>query len=86
MEGVHAYMIPYTTLLPKKVSLRWNEAKIQNTTHSTLVLYSFLTTSPHEECMEIKALSRTYRSTALSSGIADVKLRPKSIRTCQMKV
>ena len=45
--------------------------------------FSLLTTSPQDECMEIKALSSTYRSTALSSGIVDVKLRPKSIRTCQ---
>ena len=41
----------------------------------------FLTTFPHEECIEIKARSRTYKSTALSSGSVDVKLRPKSIRT-----
>jgi hypothetical protein len=36
---------------------------------------SLLTTSPQDECMEIKALSSTYKSTALSSGIIDVKLR-----------
>jgi hypothetical protein len=41
---------------------------------------------PQDECIEIKVLSSTYRSTALSSGIVDVKLRPKSIRICQMKI
>lgn len=40
-----------------------------------------LTTFPQEECIESNALSSTYKSTALSSGIVDVKLKPKSIRT-----
>jgi len=42
---------------------------------------SLLTTFPHDECIEIRALSRTYKSTALSSGRVEVKLKPKSIRT-----
>lgn len=42
---------------------------------------SRLTTLPHEECIERRALSRTYKSTALSSGRVEVKLKPKSIRT-----
>ena len=40
-----------------------------------------LTTFPHEECMESSARSSTYKSTALSSGRVEVKLKPKSIRT-----
>lgn len=42
-----------------------------------------LTTFPHEECIESKARSSTYKSTALSSGRVDVKLRPKSMTTCE---
>jgi len=44
--------------------------------------FFWLTTFPHDECIDSKALSNTYKSTALSSGRVDVKLRPKSIRTC----
>lgn len=41
----------------------------------------WLTTFPHEECIESKARSSTYKSTALSSGRVEVKLKPKSMRT-----
>ncbi|CAI9781185.1 unnamed protein product [Fraxinus pennsylvanica] len=45
-----------------------------------------LTTFPHEECIESKARSSTYKSTALSSGKVDVKLRPKSMSTCVIQI
>ena len=43
--------------------------------------FLWLTTFPQEECIESKARSSTYKSTALSSGRVDVKLKPKSMRT-----
>ena len=36
------------------------------------------------ECRLLKARSSTYRSTALSSGIVEMELSPKSIITCNM--
>lgn len=42
---------------------------------------SELTTFPHEECIDSSARSSTYKSTALSSGSVEVKLRPKSMST-----
>jgi len=45
-----------------------------------------LTTFPHEECIDSIALSRTYKSTALSSGRVEVKLKPKSIRTYKQSI
>jgi hypothetical protein len=51
---------------------------------NSLVQTIQLTTFPHDECIDSKALSKTYKSTALSSGRVDVKLRPKSISTCKM--
>lgn len=47
---------------------------------------AWLTTFPHEECIDSKARSSTYKSTALSSGRVDVKLKPKSITTWENKM
>lgn len=49
-------------------------------THNTIDRTE-LTTFPQEECIESKARSSTYKSTALSSGSVEVKPRPKSIST-----
>jgi len=56
----------------------WNGSQVK--------LKSWLTTFPHEECIDRIALSRTYKSTALSSGRVEVKLKPKSIRTYKQSI
>ena len=56
------------------------QSKSTRKTRSKRRKVTSLTTFPHEECME-SARSSTNKSTALSSGRVEVKLKPKSTRT-----
>lgn len=81
----NAYLFYFTHLHAQRI-LPFSEVCRERTKPMQLMEAVSLTTLPHVECMEISALSRTYKSTALSSGRVEVKLRPKSMRTCQNKI
>lgn len=54
------------SLYNQKVQVKLEPKKLRKTT--------WLTTFPHEECMEISSRSSTHKSTALASGRVEVKL------------